>query len=185
MHGITGLRGQHGVANGCLHPDNGTGTAGRHDMGRDAGIAGLFTIGYEGVSMEAFLDTLRSHAVDGLVDVRQAPVSRRPGFSRKALAAALVDHGIGYRHEGALGAPKWLRDQVRADGDYARFFRAYDEHLRSQEDRLRTLVAELHGHVALMCYERDVAVCHRQSVARALAGMTGLEPVHLDAGEAA
>lgn len=153
-------------------------------MGRDAGIDGLFTIGYEGVSMDAFLETLRSHAVDGLVDVRQAPVSRRPGFSRKALAASLADSGIGYRHEGALGAPKWLRDQVREDGDYARFFRAYDEHLRSRGDRLHALAEELHDRIALMCYERDVAVCHRRSVAEALASLTGQEPVHLDAGEA-
>ncbi|MDN3517599.1 DUF488 domain-containing protein [Aquisalimonas lutea] len=154
---------------------------GEDPMADDTGIDGLFTIGYEGASMEAFTGTLRHHAVDLLVDVRQAPVSRRPGFSRKALAETLADSGIGYRHEGALGAPKWLRDQVREDGDYARFFRAYDEHLRAHGDRLHALAEALHGRVALMCYERDVAVCHRQSVAEALAARTGLEPVHLDA----
>lgn len=156
-----------------------------HGMGRHTDIDALYTIGYEGVSMEAFLETLRHHAVAELVDVRQAPVSRRPGFSRKALAAALADHGIGYRHEGALGAPKWLRDQVREDGDYARFFRAYDEHLHAHGDRLHALAGALHGRVALMCYERDVAACHRRSVAAALADVTGVQPVHLDAAAAA
>lgn len=145
----------------------------------DAGLRQLFTIGYEGATMEAFLGTLRDHRVGLLVDVRQAPVSRRPGFSRRSLAATLAEAGIDYRHEGALGAPKPLRDQVRADGDYETFFRRYEAHLEEQYDRLIALVAGLAGNVALMCYERNVAECHRACVAREIARRTGVVPVNL------
>lgn len=140
----------------------------------------LVTIGYERATMAAFLQALQGAWVDVLVDVREAPVSRRAGFSRRQLAGALVANGIEYRHEGALGAPKPIRDAVKADGDYTTFFQAYDAHLATRGDRVDALVTELVDRgVALMCYERDVAICHRRPVAREIARRTGLEPVHL------
>lgn len=140
----------------------------------------LVTIGYERATMEAFLQSLQDAGVDVLVDVRQAPVSRRTGFSRRQLADALAECGIEYRHEGALGAPKPIREAVKAGGDYATFFQAYEAHLATRSDRVDDLVTDLAGRaVALMCYERDVAICHRGTVAREIARRTGLEPVHL------
>ena len=49
----------------------------------------LYTIGYEGSSMATFLAALAEAGVTQLVDVRQAPVSRKPGFARRALAEAM------------------------------------------------------------------------------------------------
>ncbi|QIT54534.1 DUF488 domain-containing protein [Aquisalimonas sp. 2447] len=140
----------------------------------------LVTIGYERATMEAFLQALQVAGIDVLVDVRQAPVSRRAGFSRRQLADALAASGIEYRHEGALGAPKPIRDAVKAGGDYATFFQAYEAHLATRSDRVDGLVSDLaDSSVALMCYERDVAICHRGTVAREIGRRTGLEPVHL------
>ncbi|MFO7857453.1 MAG: DUF488 domain-containing protein [Ectothiorhodospiraceae bacterium] len=139
----------------------------------------LYTIGYEGSSTATFLAALADAGVTQLVDVRQAPVSRKPGFARRALTQALGEAGIGYRHEGALGAPKPLRDQVRRDGDYATFFSAYRAHLAEQWSRLEALAREADDRIALMCYERDVATCHRYAVAEALAAIRGVEPTHL------
>ena len=139
----------------------------------------LYTIGYEGSSMATFLAALAEAGVTQLVDVRQAPVSRKPGFARRALAEALGDAGIGYRHEGALGAPKTLRDQVRRDGDYTAFFSAYRLHLSEQWPRLEALAREADDRMTLMCYERDVATCHRLAVAEGITAITGLEPTHL------
>lgn len=139
----------------------------------------LYTIGYESSSMATFLAALAEAGVTQLVDVRQAPVSRKPGFARRALGAALGEAGIGYRHEGALGAPKPLRDQVRRDGDYTTFFSAYRGHLSHQWSRLEVLAREADDRIALMCYERDVVTCHRYAVAEGLAAITAVEPVHL------
>ncbi len=141
---------------------------------------GLATIGYEGASLEAFLGTLQAAGVGLLLDVREAPVSRRREFAKKALSAAVEQAGIAYRHEGALGAPKPLRDAIKQGECSAEaFFAHYEEHLAAQAPLLDRLAAELPGRVALMCYERDVRQCHRKTVAHALQARTGLTPQHL------
>lgn len=146
----------------------------------------LSTIGYERAGLEEFLATLRAHRADVLLDVREAPTSRRREFAKKALSTAVGEAGLTYRHEGALGAPRPLRDRMKqGDCDYAEFFARYEEHLSGKQARLDALVAELGGHVVLMCYERDVAQCHRQSVARALETRTGLTARHLIPGPTA
>lgn len=140
----------------------------------------LSTIGYEGASQEQFLAALRAQGADLLLDVREAPVSRRPEFARKALAAAVTDAGMAYRHQGRLGAPKPLRERLRQGGcSRDEFFAAYAVHLAGQHDLLDALATEPCGHVVLMCYERDVRECHRSVVSRALEERTGLTAQHL------
>lgn len=139
----------------------------------------LFTIGYEGAELTDFLARLKAAKVDVLLDVREIPISRRRGFSKTALGDALDASGIAYRHERQLGSPKAIRHRLREDGNYRRFFRDFDRHLERQGELLDTLARELKGNVALMCYERDHASCHRRSVAEALADLLGKTPVHL------
>ena len=50
----------------------------------------LFTIGYEGATVPALLETLREARVELLVDIRAVANSRRPGFAKTALAANVV-----------------------------------------------------------------------------------------------
>ena len=66
----------------------------------------LFTIGYEGADLKEFLTVLKNAGTDVLLDVRELPMSRRKGFSKNALKAALAEVGIDYRHEKRLGSPK-------------------------------------------------------------------------------
>lgn len=140
----------------------------------------LSTIGYEGAGLEAFLATLREHGADLLLDVRQAPVSRRPEFSKKALTVAMSEAGMAYRHHGRLGAPKPLRERLKQGVcSTDEFFAAYTEHLATHQDLLDALATEPCGHVVLMCYERDVRECHRSVVAGALEERTGLMAHHL------
>ncbi|MBX6745513.1 MAG: DUF488 domain-containing protein, partial [Acetobacteraceae bacterium] len=65
----------------------------------------LFTIGYEQATPATLIEALRTAGVRTLVDVRALANSRRPGFSKRALAAALEEAGIGYEHLRALGTP--------------------------------------------------------------------------------
>ncbi len=129
--------------------------------------------------MEAVIATLAEAQVGLLVDVREAPISRRPEFAKSALARALADAAIAYRHEPRLGAPKPLRDQVKGDRDYQRFFAAYAEHLACHEEAVVSLAGEATAGVALLCYERDHRVCHRRLVADAVAHHVGITPQHL------
>src|SRR5689334_2525113 len=96
----------------------------------------LLTIGYEGSTIGAVLDTLIEARVRLLIDVRALPQSRKPGFSKRQLAAELEERGVRYVHLQGLGTPKPGRDAVRAGNIAAmhRIFRAHMESDRAQAD---------------------------------------------------
>lgn len=139
----------------------------------------IFTIGYERAELADFLATLKSMKVGVVLDIREVAISRRKGFSKSALEEALKRAGIEYVHEKRLGSPKAIRDRLHQDGNYRSFFRDFDAYLKTQRDLLRNLADTLKGSVVLLCYERDPHTCHRLSVAKMLAQMTGIEPRHL------
>ena len=142
----------------------------------------IFTIGYEGTDLAAFLRRLKSEGVSTLVDVRELPLSRRKGFSKNQLAAVLPKHGIEYRHSRQLGAPREIRHELRETGDYKAYFHRFNAYLQTQHAALERLAQECVGAVALMCYEREPKECHRSAVARELGRLTDVDPVHLDVG---
>lgn len=129
----------------------------------------LTTIGYEGASLEAFVDTLKEAGVTMLLDVRELPSSRRKGFSKTLLSEILREAGIEYRHERALGTPRNLRNAYRKHGDIDRYFGEFRKYLATQAPLLDEIAPALTGRVALMCFERDPAECHRSIVAPELA----------------
>lgn len=123
----------------------------------------VFTIGYEGATVASLLAALERAGVRQVIDVRQLPLSRRPGFSKTSLAAALSGHGIGYVHLKALGTPKPGRHAAKK-GDRATLKAVYAGQLELPEAqvaaaRMRDLIAETPS--ALLCFERDPCVCHR------------------------
>ena len=130
----------------------------------------LFTIGYEGATLQAVLDTLRAAGIERLVDVRALPLSRKPGFSKRTLAASLEEAGIAYTHLRPLGTPKPGRDAARR-GDRATLERIYETHLATTEAQLALVeAANLAGasRSCLLCFEADPTCCHRTLVGEAL-----------------
>ncbi len=129
----------------------------------------VFTIGYEGMGLEEFLDLLREHQITTVVDVRELPLSRKPGFSKTTLAEALGDASIGYVHMADLGCPKAVRIQYRLDGDWAQYVAGFTRHLVGQDDALAALAARAKASkCALLCFEADPGQCHRSLVADAV-----------------
>lgn len=127
----------------------------------------LFTIGYEGKTQAEFLDELAAAGVELLIDVRAVAASRRPGFSKSALAAGLAERGIGYLHLRALGTPAAGRQAARA-GRTAEMRAIYADQLETPEATLameQALAAAAERRAALLCYERDAPVCHRAMLA--------------------
>lgn len=123
----------------------------------------IYTIGYEGATVAEVIAALERAGVERLIDVRQLPLSRRPGFSKSSLAAALAEHGIDYVHLKALGTPKPGRDAAKK-GDRAMLEAVYAGQLelpeaQAQAAQMRALAAEKVS--ALLCFERDPHVCHR------------------------
>ena len=140
----------------------------------------IFTIGYEGLGVDAFMSLLVAHGVDTLIDVRELPLSRKPGFSKKALANVLQTSGREYIHIVELGCPKPIRNQYRADGDWQRYTKGFLKHLKTQDDaiiRLSSLVASTN--CALLCYEADANFCHRSMVADAVKAHCGARVSHI------
>jgi len=130
----------------------------------------LFTIGYAGSTIDAFLNALKAAGVEELVDVRAVASSRNRPFAKSALASALEKAGIAYRHLRPLGTPKEGRDAAK-HGDTATMHRVYDTQLQTPEaqDALAALAAlATERRVALMCMESDPATCHRSIIAQRL-----------------
>lgn len=130
----------------------------------------LSTIGYEGRTIAEFLEALETAGVDLLIDVRAVAASRRPGFSKTALAAAVRERGIDYLHLRPLGTPKAGREAARK-GRIAEMRAIYEEQLATPEAALaleRTLDEAGRHHAALLCYEAHAEGCHRSIVAERL-----------------
>jgi uncharacterized protein (DUF488 family) len=134
----------------------------------------FYTAGYQGHSIETFLDLLGAHGIKHLIDVRQLPFSRKPDFSKKRLTAHLAQAGIGYTHLVALGTPKELRDEVRRDRDFPAFFAAMEAIVAAQPDALRAALDLARAQPSvLLCFEANHAECHRLVVAHALERLAG------------
>ncbi|HEY0721842.1 MAG TPA: DUF488 domain-containing protein, partial [Gammaproteobacteria bacterium] len=81
----------------------------------------IYTIGYEGLDIDGFISVLEEHGIDTVIDVRELPLSRKPGFAKKSLANHLQLSGVEYIHIGELGCPKPVRDRYREDGHWKRY----------------------------------------------------------------
>lgn len=131
----------------------------------------IFTIGYEATTMGEFVAALQDAGVERVIDVRALPLSRRPGFSKSPLRAALAEVGIDYVHLKALGTPSEGRSAARA-GRHDELERIYAGQLELPEaivqaEQMRELANERPS--ALLCYEREPAGCHRSLLLAAVA----------------
>lgn len=145
------------------------------------------TIGYEDATVPRLLAALAAAGVELVADVRALANSRRPGFAKTRLSAALAEAGIGYVHLRALGTPAEGRAAARA-GDHAGLRAVFLAHLATSEaqDALEHLADRVRGgtRVCLLCLEANPAHCHRSMVADALVERLGVEVAHLHPGEA-
>jgi hypothetical protein len=141
----------------------------------------MYTIGYEGLSFERYVNQLLRHDVRLLCDVRHNPLSRKFGFSKGILSRLLPKLGIQYVHVPDLGIRSEMRRELNARDDYARLFNAYKKTLPEKENCLRLLedlFAE-HQRIALTCFEKEPSCCHRHCVSDFLAEERGIRVRHL------
>ena len=141
----------------------------------------LFTIGYEGKTQAEFLDELQAAAVELVIDVRAVASSRRPGFSKTALAGGLSERGIDYLHLRPLGTPADGRQAARA-GRIAEMRAIYAGQLETPEAALaieQALAEAASRPTALLCYEREAADCHRSMLADHMVERRPFEVVNL------
>ncbi len=142
----------------------------------------LLTIGYTGFTLEDFTSTLIENGVECLIDIREIPISRKPGFSKSAMKDNLYRAGIEYRHFRALGSPKKQRHRVRATKDYDRFFREVHDHLMLETSQIQlreAIQVARQMRSCLMCCCPRWNQCHRKCVVEAILKETHFAFGHL------
>jgi uncharacterized protein (DUF488 family) len=131
----------------------------------------IFTIGYEGATVPEFIAAIQKAGVERVIDVRALPLSRRPGFSKSPLRAALEEAAVEYVHLKALGTPAEGRTAARA-GKHEELKRIYAGQLElpeavAQSAQMLELAREKPS--ALLCMEREPEHCHRTLLLNAVA----------------
>ena len=142
----------------------------------------LFTIGYEGHTIDHYLHRLLGNNVRTLVDVRRNPLSRKHGFSQRQLQQYVNKVGIRYIHLPELGISSHLRKNLASPADYKALFEQYEQEILPQQpDDLARIVALLQTdkRIALTCFEADHCSCHRHKIAQHLAASIDCPIVHI------
>jgi len=145
--------------------------------------AAVYTAGYEGKSVDAFLDSILRAGVRRVVDVRRNPVARRYGFHGSTLARLCGKLGLDYRHFAELGVPSAERRDLSTKAYYEALLSRYEvTTLRREVGAIREV-----GHLSaeepsvLICSEADPSRCHRSRLAEAVSRQTALPVRHLGA----
>jgi len=133
--------------------------------------AEFFTIGYEGISLEKYLNKLLVNDVKLLCDVRKNSFSMKYGFSKSQLKNASESVGIKYIHIPELGIESDKRQALNTMSDYNRLFEEYEKTtLKENANALKYLfeLSKKYKRVAITCFEKDVCMCHRGRILNAL-----------------
>jgi uncharacterized protein (DUF488 family) len=130
----------------------------------------LMTIGYEGLTIDAYINKLIEHNVALVVDVRRNPISMKYGFSKTRFSNYLERAGIAYEHIPELGIASSLRKHLKTESDYRALFRDYAATLPERNEELRKIhqLVEHHQRVALTCFEGEPTSCHRHKITERL-----------------
>jgi uncharacterized protein (DUF488 family) len=138
----------------------------------------LFTIGYEGKSLETYINLLIINNVKVLCDVRKNPLSMKWGFSKSLLKDACEKVNIKYVHIPQLGIESEERQDLKTFSDYQKLFESYEKTTLTDNRSCLLSIVEIlreNQRAALTCFEKDVCMCHRGVVAKNLMVLTALQ----------
>ena len=138
----------------------------------------LFTIGYEGISLEEYLNRLLKNDIKILVDVRCNPLSMKYGFNKSQLQRYCENLGIRYVHFPEVGIQSEQRQELNTQADYDKLFAVYCQNNLTKtigsQVKILNLLKE-HKRIALTCFEANISQCHRKHLAEAIERLPGFE----------
>ncbi|OPY83950.1 MAG: hypothetical protein A4E71_02809 [Smithella sp. PtaU1.Bin162] len=128
----------------------------------------MFTIGYEGITIESYINKLIQNDIRLLCDVRNNPLSRKYGFSKTMLAKILQELDIAYVHIPELGIVSEKRKNLNDQTDYKALFDEYRETLLRKKEYIDKVfdLLRVQKRIALTCFEKDPLYCHRHVLSR-------------------
>lgn len=131
----------------------------------------LFTIGYEGISLENYLNKLIQNDIKLLVDVRRNPLSMKFGFSKSLLKRYCESLGIEYIHIPEVGIHSNERQELNTQADYDSLFETYKTttllDTATQQIQIINLLVK-YKRIALTCFEDNICQCHRKPLAESI-----------------
>ena len=131
----------------------------------------LYTIGYEGISLEAYLNKLIQNDIKVLVDVRNNPLSQKFGFSKSQLIRYCEGLKIEYIHFAEVGIQSEYRQELKEQSDYDNLFKSYKKKILpntiSTQQKILALLKDK-KRIALTCFEANICQCHRKHLAEAI-----------------
>lgn len=135
----------------------------------------LFTIGYEGTSLEGYFNKLLRNNIKLLIDVRCNAISMKYGFSKSGLKSICEKLGIEYIHFPEVGISSDNRQSLKTQADYDELFLKYKKntllHTTKTQEKI-LLLLKTKKRIALTCFEADICQCHRKHLADKIASMT-------------
>jgi uncharacterized protein (DUF488 family) len=142
----------------------------RWNKTRSPDKADFFTVGYEGRTTEALIESLRTAGVRSVLDIRHTPVSMyRPDLSKSNFQKIVEKAGLEYIHVPQWGVPKPIRARAVESGTRDTIWDWYDAEIVSRFfDRNLHWFLNLEHPVAMMCVECDPTECHRHRIFLAL-----------------
>lgn len=132
----------------------------------------LFTIGYEGISVEGYLNKLIKNDIKLLIDVRRNPISMKYGFSKSTLKKHCESINIKYIHIPEVGIASEQRQVLNSQKDYDLLFLNYKKTTLNETDEQQKKIIDLlkqYKRVALTCFEANICQCHRKPLAESIA----------------
>ena len=153
---------------------------GRRKKKRPIATKAIYTAGYEGKTVDEFLNLLMKSGISRLIDVRFNPISRRYGFHKSTLTRLCGFLGIDYKHLPELGIPGSEREDLGSDAKYTSLFDSYRNSLASREDALSNVSKLLKADPSvLVCMEANPEFCHRNVLAQHLTKSIDMPIKHL------
>ena len=130
----------------------------------------IYSIGYEGLLVDGFLDILLRNGIQRLIDVRFNPVARKYGFHKSTLSRLCGKLDIEYIHIPELGIQGDKRNNLHSLEDYKRLFEEYEQKVLIKNKSILGKVGEMMEEKvsALMCMEADHQYCHRTRIAESI-----------------
>lgn len=138
----------------------------------------LFTIGYQGITLEAYLNKLIKNNIKVLCDVRKNALSMKYGFSKSQLKNACNGVGIEYIHIPEVGIDSEQRQELKTQSDYDVLFEEYKIHNLKKSIDSQTQILNLlkeNRRIALTCFEADICQCHRKHLSEAITNLKGFK----------
>jgi uncharacterized protein (DUF488 family) len=127
----------------------------------------IFSIGYEGLTIDSFLYKLIANNISVVVDVRNNPQSMKYGFSKKSFKQYIENAGMKYIHIPELGIPSTMRKGLGESVSHKTLFKTYENKLLpKQETEINQLIdlTNKNERIALVCFEADHQFCHRHTL---------------------